>query len=82
MLIIRGSEIEKYVDQLGRFRLEVFRDYPYLYDRSIEYERAYLGRYSRNPESLLLILRDAHGIISACKGTPLNGEDNESRMLL
>ena len=77
MLIIRGSEIEKHVDQLGRFRIEIFREYPYLYDGSIEYERAYLGRYSRNPESLLLILQDARGIIGACTGTPLNGEDND-----
>lgn len=77
MQIIRGSEIEKHIDQLGRFRIEIFREYPYLYDGNIEYERTYLGRYSRNSESFLLILQDTHGIIGACTGIPLNGENHE-----
>lgn len=71
MQIIRGPEIENHIDDLGRFRIEIFREYPYLYDGNIEFERVYLSPYSRNPESLLLILQDAHGIIGACTGTPL-----------
>ena len=38
MEIIRGPEIENYIDRLGRFRIEIFREYPYLYNGSIEYE--------------------------------------------
>ena len=77
MQIIRGQEIEYHIDHLGSFRMEIFRDYPYLYDGSIEHERVYLSRYSRNPESFLIILQDARGIIGACTGTPLTGEDSE-----
>jgi GNAT superfamily N-acetyltransferase len=77
MQLIRGLEIENHIDDLGRFRIEIFREYPYLYDGSIEYERVYLRRYSRNPESLLLILQDACGILGACTGIPLTGEDIE-----
>jgi GNAT superfamily N-acetyltransferase len=77
MQIIRGPEIENHIDDLGRFRIKIFREYPYLYDGNIEFERVYLDPYSRNPESLLLILQDARGIIGACTGTPLTGEDND-----
>ena len=77
MQILRGSEINHYIDQLGRFRIQIFREYPYLYDGSIEYERTYLGRYSMSPESLLIILEDALGIVGACTGIPLAGEDPE-----
>lgn len=77
MQIIRGPEIENHIDDLGRFRIKIFREYPYLYDGNIEFERVYLSPYSRNPESLLLILQDARGIIGACTGTPLTGEDND-----
>lgn len=77
MQIIRGPEIENHIDDLGKFRIEIFREYPYLYDGNIQFERVYLSPYSRNPESLLLILQDAHGIIGACTGTPLTGEDND-----
>ena len=75
MKIMRGLEIENHIDDLGRFRMEIFREYPYLYDGSIEYERVYLSRYSRNPESLLLILQDDRGILGACTGMPLTSED-------
>ena len=77
MLVLSGSEIENYMDQLGKFRMDVFREYPYLYEGSIQYERTYLSRYSRNAESLLLILQDALGIVGACTGIPLKGEDRE-----
>lgn len=77
MQILRGSEIQHYIDQLGRFRIQIFREYPYLYDGSIEYERTYLERYSRSPKSLLLMLQDALGIVGACTGIPLADEDPE-----
>jgi GNAT superfamily N-acetyltransferase len=77
MQILRGSEIQHYIDQLGRFRIQIFREYPYLCDGSIEYERTYLDRYSRSPNSLLLILQDVLGIVGACTGIPLVDEDPE-----
>ena len=77
MQILRGSEIKHCIDRLGGFRIQIFREYPYLYDGSIEYERTYLRRYSMAPESLCLILEDALGIVGACTGIPLACEDSE-----
>ena len=77
MQILRGSEIKDCIDRLGGFRIQIFREYPYLYDGSIEYERTYLSRYSMAPESLCLILEDALGIVGACTGIPLAREDSE-----
>ncbi len=34
---------------LGRLRISVFREYPYLYDGTLEYEREYLKTYVRSP---------------------------------
>jgi GNAT superfamily N-acetyltransferase len=77
MQILRGSEIKHCIDRLGEFRIQIFREYPYLYDGSIEYERTYLRRYLMAPESLCLILEDALGIVGACTGIPLACEDSE-----
>ncbi len=77
MQIIRGQEIENHIEQLGRFRIEIFKEYPYLYDGDLAYERAYLSRYSMNPESFLIVIQDNLGVIGACTGIPLNGEDQE-----
>ena len=39
---LSGKEILPYLDDLAKLRIEVFREYPYLYDGSIEYELQYL----------------------------------------
>jgi len=79
MRIIRGQEIENHIDQLGRFRIEIFREYPYLYDGDLDYERAYLNRYSRDTESFLLVIHDRLGFVGICTGMPLSGEDPDFR---
>lgn len=77
MQIIHGKEIKNHIDELGRFRIEIFREYPYLYEGSLEYERAYLRRYSENAESFLIITKDSLGIVGACTGIPISGESQE-----
>ena len=39
---VHGPELEPFIDGLGRLRIAVFREYPYLYDGSLDYEREYL----------------------------------------
>lgn len=77
MQLIRGIDIEKYIDELGRFRIEIFREYPYLYEGDLDYERRYLSRYLRNDESILAVMNDDKGIIGACTAMPLRDEDQE-----
>ena len=36
--VVTGSAIAPYVDDLARLRMQVFRDFPYLYDGTYEYE--------------------------------------------
>lgn len=39
---VRGGEAERFVDGLASLRIRVFRDFPYLYDGDMDYERRYL----------------------------------------
>jgi len=77
MQVIRGAAISDYVDQLGRFRIDIFKEYPYLYDGCMDYEREYLSRYSSNPEGFLIVIQDHEGLVGACTGLPLSGEDQD-----
>ena len=43
-----GPDLNNYIDNIARLRIEVFRDFPYLYDGTMEYERNYLQTYSRS----------------------------------
>lgn len=61
--------------------MEVFREYPYLYEGDLGYERKYLGRYARNPDSLLIMINDEDGLVGVCTGVPLLEESQVFRKL-
>ena len=43
---ITGDEIYSILPDLARLRMTVFRDWPYLYDGTLEYEEKYLNRFA------------------------------------
>jgi GNAT superfamily N-acetyltransferase len=77
MEILNGNGIKNYIDELGRFRIEIFKEFPYLYEGDLEYERKYLSRYPESPEGILILTKDTRGLIGACTGIPLQDEDTE-----
>lgn len=77
MEVLKGNEIKNYIDELGRFRIEIFKEFPYLYEGNMEYERKYLSRYTESSESILILMKDTRGLIGACTGIPLQDEDTE-----
>jgi len=77
--IAQGADIERYTERLGRFRIEIFAEYPYLYDGNIEYEHKYLARYAASPNSFLIFCEDASGFVAACTGICMKDADEEFR---
>lgn len=51
---LTGPALEAALDGVAALRIAVFRDWPYLYDGSLDYERAYLQTYRDNPGALLV----------------------------
>ena len=75
---ISGSELEPWLDALGGLRIRVFRDYPYLYDGSLDYERSYLGIYQKSARSRIVLVTDSTGdLIGATTCMPLADEVHE-----
>lgn len=52
--VLTGPALEAALDGVAALRIAVFRDWPYLYDGSLDYERAYLQTYRDNPGALLV----------------------------
>lgn len=69
-----GREIEAVFPELARLRIEVFRDFPYLYDGSIEYEQAYLQTYAGAGRAFLFAVYDGDGMVGATTCIPLRDE--------
>jgi GNAT superfamily N-acetyltransferase len=72
-----GAAIAPYVPDLARLRIEVFREFPYLYDGAEDYERKYLQTYVNSPRSLAVLVYDRTELIGASTGLPMQDETAE-----
>ena len=72
-----GPELTPHLDALGALRIAVFREYPYLYDGSLEYERDYLGIYTRAARSRVVLAFDGEGVVGATTCLPMTDEGPE-----
>ncbi len=72
---VRGREIEPYLGALAELRIEVFREYPYLYEGSRDYEQRYLCSYAQDERSVVVIARRAAQVVGASTALPLLGHD-------
>lgn len=52
--VLTGPALEAALDDVAALRIAVFRDWPYLYDGTLDYERQYLATYRDNPGALLV----------------------------
>ena len=69
--LLRGEEIARHVDAVADLRIAVFRDWPYLYEGTREYEARYLDVYLRSPRSLAILVWDGAACIGASTVLPL-----------
>lgn len=72
-----GTALEPYLDGLGALRIKVFREFPYLYDGSLEYEREYLRTYVNCPRSLVVLAFDQDCVVGATTCLPMIDEGPE-----
>ena len=68
---LSGAAIEPYLDALAGLRIEVFREYPYLYDGTAEYERRYLRVYADSERSVVALALDGDQVVGAATALPL-----------
>ncbi len=72
-----GPSIEELFHDLAKLRIDVFKDYPYLYEGSLDYEREYLRTYASCPEALLFAVYDGPVMVGATTCIPLIHETGE-----
>jgi GNAT superfamily N-acetyltransferase len=76
---LTGPAIRSVFDELARLRITVFRDFPYLYEGSLDYEKAYLDTYASSGRSLLFAVYDGDRMVGATTALPLTDETEEVR---
>ncbi len=77
MIVLRevaGPEVGPWLTEVARLRMAVFREFPYLYDGDLDYERDYLATYARSPGSLFVLAFDGERAVGASTAVPLADE--------
>ena len=69
-----GPDLQADLPELARLRIQVFREFPYLYEGSIAYEEQYLQTYAVAPDSVMVWVRDVGRVVGASSGLPLEAE--------
>ncbi|QTN31087.1 GNAT family N-acetyltransferase [Akkermansiaceae bacterium] len=70
-----GQSARSFLDEVADLRIAVFREFPYLYDGSIDYERDYLSNYFSSEKSLLIIVKEKSRIVGISTSAPLEEAD-------
>ena len=68
---LRGEDMRGHLDEVAALRMSVFRDWPYLYQGDMAYERDYLAAYAASPRSLFVLAREGDRVVGAATGLPL-----------
>lgn len=69
-----GAAVTPHLPAVAALRIAVFRDWPYCYAGSADYETHYLATYARSPRSLFVLAFDGDDVVGASTAVPLADE--------
>lgn len=72
-----GPSLDRLLEPLADLRIEIFRDWPYLYDGSRDYETWYLARLAAADGAVLVAAFDGDELVGASTGLPLAAEHDD-----
>lgn len=72
---LSGSQIQAAADHLAQMRIKMFREFPYLYEGTIAYEKEYLKQYTNSEDSLFLTIEAEGNIVGMLSSLPLADTD-------
>jgi len=75
--ILRGDAVDAALDALAALRIAVFREWPYLYEGDLDYERRYMVSYRDSRDAILVAARHGGRIVGAATGTPMEDHAGE-----
>lgn len=73
--ILDRDEVAERLRELAMLRITVFRDWPYLYEGDLEYEREYLRPYIQSPHAIVAGAFDGAAMVGLTTGAPLSDHD-------
>lgn len=79
IITLSESAALPHLEDLARLRIEVFREFPYLYLGSLDYEKAYLKTFFEAKNSVLVLAIEGKKVVGASTALPLSAETENIR---
>ncbi len=79
---LHGAQIDAYLDDIAKLRIDVFREWPYLYHGSADYEARYLRVYRDSPRSIVVLALVDGVLAGVSTGLPMADESAAFRQPL
>ena len=68
---LTGPALTAALPSLAELRITVFRDWPYLYEGTLDYEQDYLGKFAKARDAVVVAARDGERIVGVATASPL-----------
>ena len=71
VVLLQGERLRARLADVARLRIEVFREWPYLYDGDADYERRYLSTFAAAEGATVIAALDHDRMVGAATASPL-----------
>lgn len=75
--IWNSKDLSQNLKAAAELRIQVFRDFPYLYEGTIDYEKKYLQVYLESSNSLFVAVKDQERLVGLSSAIPLLDETEQ-----
>lgn len=69
--VLSGKAVAPWVERVSQLRTSIFREFPYLYEGSLEYESNYMRGYMSDPQAIFVLIKNRDTLVGAATGIPL-----------
>ena len=74
---LTGDALSGALEAVARLRIAVFREWPYLYDGTLEHEQRYIAEFAAARDAVIIAARDGDDIVGIATGAPLLAHTSE-----
>jgi len=74
---LNGAEIGEHLEAIAKLRIDIFREYPYLYKGNPSYEKKYVQTYADSKQAVVILAWDGSVLAGVMTGIPLQDEMEE-----
>lgn len=71
-----GADLQPLLSEVAWLRITIFRDFPYLYDVSLEYEQRYLQTCLDSDTSICVLALEGNEVVGAATGLAMRDEES------